>query len=63
MIFDTDEGVVLLTGCGHAGLINELEYGLKITGSDKALAVVGGLHLYQKTDKDLEWTGHTELPE
>jgi 7,8-dihydropterin-6-yl-methyl-4-(beta-D-ribofuranosyl)aminobenzene 5'-phosphate synthase len=56
MIFDTDEGVVLLTGCGHAGLINELEYGLKITGSREALAVVGGLHLYQKSDKDLEWT-------
>jgi 7,8-dihydropterin-6-yl-methyl-4-(beta-D-ribofuranosyl)aminobenzene 5'-phosphate synthase len=56
MIFDTDEGVVLLTGCGHAGLINELEFGLKITGSREALAVVGGLHLYQKSDKDLEWT-------
>ncbi len=56
MIFDTDQGVVLLTGCGHAGLINELEYGLKITGNTEALAVVGGLHLYQKSDKDLEWT-------
>ena len=56
MIFDTDEGVVLLTGCGHGGLINELEYGLKMTGRREALAVVGGLHLYQKSDKDLEWT-------
>jgi 7,8-dihydropterin-6-yl-methyl-4-(beta-D-ribofuranosyl)aminobenzene 5'-phosphate synthase len=56
MVFDTDDGVVLLTGCGHAGVINELEYGLKITGDNKALAVVGGLHLFQKSDKDLEWT-------
>ena len=37
-------------------MINELEYGLKITGNDKALAVVGGLHLYRKSDQDLEWT-------
>jgi 7,8-dihydropterin-6-yl-methyl-4-(beta-D-ribofuranosyl)aminobenzene 5'-phosphate synthase len=56
MVFNTDQGVVLLTGCGHAGLINELEYGMKITGHEKALAVVGGLHLYQKSDKELEWT-------
>jgi 7,8-dihydropterin-6-yl-methyl-4-(beta-D-ribofuranosyl)aminobenzene 5'-phosphate synthase len=28
---------------------------LKITGS-RAAAVVGGLHLYQKSDQDLEWT-------
>jgi 7,8-dihydropterin-6-yl-methyl-4-(beta-D-ribofuranosyl)aminobenzene 5'-phosphate synthase len=56
MIFRTDRGTVLLTGCGHAGLINELEYGLKITGQARALAVIGGLHLYQKSDQDLEWT-------
>jgi 7,8-dihydropterin-6-yl-methyl-4-(beta-D-ribofuranosyl)aminobenzene 5'-phosphate synthase len=56
MIFDTDEGIVLLTGCGHAGVINELEHGLNITGNGKTLAVVGGLHLYQKSNQDLEWT-------
>ena len=35
---------------------------MKITGQKKALAAIGGLHRYQKTDNDLEWTA-TKLRE
>ena len=37
-------GLVAITGCGHAGVENIVEYGLRVTGSDKLLAVIGGLH-------------------
>lgn len=38
------DGLVAITGCGHAGVENIVEYGLQITGADRLLAVIGGLH-------------------
>jgi len=40
-----DKGLVILTGCGHAGVINTMNYAKKITGVDKVYAVMGGFHL------------------
>jgi 7,8-dihydropterin-6-yl-methyl-4-(beta-D-ribofuranosyl)aminobenzene 5'-phosphate synthase len=36
------KGLVALTGCGHAGVENIMEYGLQVTGTDKLYAVIGG---------------------
>ena len=38
-------GLVVLTGCGHSGIVNILRYARKLTGEDKLHAVVGGFHL------------------
>ena len=38
-------GLVVLTGCGHSGIVNILHYVRKLTGEDKLHAVVGGFHL------------------
>lgn len=40
-----DKGLVVLTGCGHAGIINILRYARKLTGIDKIHFAMGGLHL------------------
>jgi 7,8-dihydropterin-6-yl-methyl-4-(beta-D-ribofuranosyl)aminobenzene 5'-phosphate synthase len=40
-----DKGLVVLTGCGHAGIINTLDYARSITGVDTVHAIVGGFHL------------------
>lgn len=39
------KGLVILTGCGHAGAINTVRYAQKVTGEQKVYAVLGGLHL------------------
>ena len=38
-------GLVVLTGCGHSGIVNILRYARKLTGEDRIHAVVGGFHL------------------
>jgi 7,8-dihydropterin-6-yl-methyl-4-(beta-D-ribofuranosyl)aminobenzene 5'-phosphate synthase len=38
------KGLVALTGCGHAGVENIVEYGLRVTGADRLHAIIGGLH-------------------
>jgi len=40
-----DKGLVVLSGCAHAGIINTVEYARKITGVDHVHAVMGGFHL------------------
>jgi 7,8-dihydropterin-6-yl-methyl-4-(beta-D-ribofuranosyl)aminobenzene 5'-phosphate synthase len=39
------KGLVVLTGCGHAGAINSICYAQKLTGVDTVYALLGGLHL------------------
>jgi 7,8-dihydropterin-6-yl-methyl-4-(beta-D-ribofuranosyl)aminobenzene 5'-phosphate synthase len=41
----SDKGLAILTGCGHAGVINTINYAKKITGINRIYAVVGGFHL------------------
>lgn len=40
-----NKGLVILTACGHSGIINTINYAKKITGISKIHAVMGGFHL------------------
>jgi len=40
-----DKGLVILSGCAHAGIINTVHYAMKVTGMNKIHAVMGGFHL------------------
>ena len=40
-----DKGLVVLTGCGHSGIVNIVRYAKKLTGVDEVYAVLGGFHL------------------
>jgi 7,8-dihydropterin-6-yl-methyl-4-(beta-D-ribofuranosyl)aminobenzene 5'-phosphate synthase len=40
-----DKGLVILSGCGHAGVVNILRYAQALTGIDHVHAFVGGMHL------------------
>ena len=53
------KGLVVVSGCSHAGIINTLLYAKKLTGVDKIHAVMGGFHLsgpiFEKiTEKTIE---------
>ncbi len=40
-----DKGLVVLSCCSHAGIINVLRHAQRMTGQEKVYAVIGGLHL------------------
>lgn len=40
-----DKGLLVITGCGHAGVINICRYARRLTGDRPLHAVMGGLHL------------------
>ncbi|MDD5706285.1 MAG: MBL fold metallo-hydrolase [Kiritimatiellae bacterium] len=56
LVIETDEGVVLLLGCAHAGLINTLERVRELTGGRPMRAMIGGTHLRSASAERLAWT-------
>jgi 7,8-dihydropterin-6-yl-methyl-4-(beta-D-ribofuranosyl)aminobenzene 5'-phosphate synthase len=40
-----DRGLLVLSGCGHAGIVNTVRYVQKLTGERKVAGIVGGFHL------------------
>ncbi len=47
LLIETRRGWVVITGCGHSGLINTLDYARELTGDSRIVAVIGGLHLFR----------------
>lgn len=45
LVLEMDEGLLIILGCAHSGLINTIEHALKITGESRVFGVVGGTHL------------------
>jgi 7,8-dihydropterin-6-yl-methyl-4-(beta-D-ribofuranosyl)aminobenzene 5'-phosphate synthase len=62
VVVDTEEGLVVISGCGHAGMVNTLDYARTKVRSAPILAAVGGFHLLAATDSSLDWTA-TKLRE
>ena len=45
MINVRGRGLVIVTGCGHAGVVNIIRHAMRLTGVSRLLAVIGGFHL------------------
>ncbi len=56
LFFDTENGIVLISGCGHAGLANTLDYVQKIIPGRPIYKIIGGFHLLKLSNDKLEWT-------
>jgi len=52
----TDKGLVVLSGCGHAGVINTLEHARQKIKAAPVYAALGGFHLFALDDEKLDWT-------
>lgn len=51
-----DKGLVVISGCAHAGIINTVRHAQKITGISKVHVVIGGFHLVNAPPEIIERT-------
>jgi 7,8-dihydropterin-6-yl-methyl-4-(beta-D-ribofuranosyl)aminobenzene 5'-phosphate synthase len=56
LVLDTPKGLVVITGCGHAGIVNIVTFAEKHFDDQPIYGIVGGLHLYASTDEQVDWT-------
>lgn len=52
----TEKGLVIITGCSHAGICNITEYAREVCGDEKILDIVGGFHLLSPSPEQLRGT-------
>ncbi len=57
LVLNAPQGLVVITGCGHAGIINILTDAGGKFQDRPVYGVVGGIHLFTAADDQLDWTG------
>jgi 7,8-dihydropterin-6-yl-methyl-4-(beta-D-ribofuranosyl)aminobenzene 5'-phosphate synthase len=56
LVIHTEQGLVVVFGCAHAGMINTLRYAREKTGEERILAVLGGTHVGFLSQEQLEFS-------
>jgi 7,8-dihydropterin-6-yl-methyl-4-(beta-D-ribofuranosyl)aminobenzene 5'-phosphate synthase len=56
LAYVAENGLVIITGCSHAGICNIIEQARRITGVERVLDVIGGFHLLEPPRRQLEET-------
>jgi 7,8-dihydropterin-6-yl-methyl-4-(beta-D-ribofuranosyl)aminobenzene 5'-phosphate synthase len=51
-----DRGLVIVTGCSHAGIVNIVKQSIEITGTHELDGIIGGFHLVEATDQRIQRT-------
>lgn len=55
LVIHTDQGLLIVLGCAHAGIVNVVNYVLEKTGRQDIFAIIGGTHI--------GFSGETQLSE
>ncbi len=56
LAIDTPEGVVLITGCSHPGVVKMVEAALKARKADRVRFLIGGFHMLQHAPEQIAET-------
>lgn len=56
MAYKSSEGLIIITGCSHAGICNIIDKAIEVCSEKKILDVIGGLHLQNPSEKQLKGT-------
>ena len=56
LVVNTAEGLVIVTGCGHAGVINITDHARSFIRPARIHALIGGVHLFNANETTLAWT-------
>jgi len=51
-----DKGIVIVTGCSHAGIVNICLQSMTLTGAKKIHGIIGGFHLVEASDSRITET-------
>jgi 7,8-dihydropterin-6-yl-methyl-4-(beta-D-ribofuranosyl)aminobenzene 5'-phosphate synthase len=56
LVYTSEKGLVIITGCSHAGICNIIEYAKKVCNEERVYDVIGGFHLLNPSQHKLENT-------
>lgn len=56
LFITSEEGLVIILGCAHRGIVNTIKHAQKLTGVEKVYAVIGGTHLVSASRQRIDQT-------
>lgn len=56
LVVKLSDGLVIVTGCSHSGIVNICEYAKAVCNTDRIISIIGGLHLKDASDDIIEKT-------
>ncbi|MCD4819165.1 MAG: MBL fold metallo-hydrolase [Candidatus Cloacimonetes bacterium] len=56
LVYKSENGLVIITGCSHSGICNIIEYAMKVCNDDRIIDVIGGFHLLNPSQKKMQGT-------
>ena len=56
LVYRGSEGLVIITGCSHAGICNIVDQAMALTGESRIADIIGGLHLLSPSQERLAGT-------
>lgn len=56
LVYMADNGLVIMTGCSHAGICNIIEYAKKVCNQESVYDIIGGFHLLNPSQNKLSNT-------
>ena len=56
LAYKSDQGLVLIAGCAHAGICNMVDHAREVCQEDRVIDIIGGLHLLDPPPEQLQGT-------
>ena len=56
IFFQSDKGLIIITGCAHRGIVNTIYHAQNLTGIKNVYAVIGGAHLFEASQERIDLT-------
>lgn len=51
IVYKSDKGLFVITGCSHSGICNIIEYAKKVCNDTRIYGVIGGFHLFDVNER------------
>lgn len=51
IVYKSEKGLFIITGCSHSGICNIIEYSKRICEDNRIYGVIGGFHLFEKNKR------------
>ena len=56
LVYKSEKGLHIITGCSHAGICNITEYAKRVCGDERIISIIGGFHLLKPSKLQLDGT-------
>lgn len=66
LVYKSENGIYIITGCSHSGICNIIEYAKKVSNDTRVLGIIGGLHLFEineQVTKTIDYIKENNLKE